>query len=78
MTRPQLLAASGNESVRAIALAAVRAGYPETDEVQVVDLDLLHVRDADTAAGDPSRRRRRSTAPRWWCCRTSSPNGRWA
>jgi signal transduction protein with GAF and PtsI domain len=47
--RPQLLAVSGTESVRAIALAAVRAGYPETDEVQVVDLDLLHVRDADTA-----------------------------
>jgi diguanylate cyclase (GGDEF)-like protein len=39
--RQRVLATAGDEAVRSIALAATHAGYPEADELQVIDVDAL-------------------------------------
>jgi diguanylate cyclase (GGDEF)-like protein len=39
--RHRVLATAGDDAVRSIALAATHAGYPESDELQVIDVDAL-------------------------------------
>jgi diguanylate cyclase (GGDEF)-like protein len=47
--RPRILATAGDDAVRSIALSVVHAGHPVSEELEVVEVDELAARPAETS-----------------------------
>ena len=75
--RSRVLASTGDAAVRAIAMAAVRAGYPRRDEVRAGGrCEPARAGGRGLGATGLWRRSCRSTARCWWWCATRSPSAR--